>query len=736
MDNEKTKLPNEENFKILMETSPYSIILFQDLVIVDLNRAALELLRVENKENLIGRSILELVEPEDVNEVKNWYSMIKEDKDGRLYQSTLAGESGNIFTESISRKITYLGRPTVMTIIINVTEKHRLEEELIKTHEKLRNIIEHSTNMFYSHGTDHVLTYLSPQSRDILGYEPEEAMINWTELITENPINRMGFESTEKAIKTGKVQLPYQLELMRKDGEMIWVEVREAPIIDNGEVKGIVGSLTDITEEKRIHSRLEKTIKFTEDLINTANVMIVTLKPDGTILGFNSFAEKLTGYKREEVMGKNWMDIFIPEDMLPEINDVFLDVLKGNHRHSTHENPIMTKMGELIHISWANTYQRDGSGRAEIILSIGVDITERKLMQRTLEESEERFRSIFEKNPLGISLANLDMKLFHPNEQFCRIMGTSRNEIVGKPFMGFIVDRSRELNEGDFRDFMDGKREELSTEVLIKSTEGPELTCEATLTKVHDGSGDPAYFIIIMKDISDQKKIQDEMKTERERAELYLDLLGHDIGNLHQGIYSGLQLAIMSDDRKIREVGLQSTELLVKRSIKLVRNVLLLSRLAFKKPELERLELTGIIRSSFENVRMMFPDKRILVRDGMGDREVHIMAEPIIEEMFLNIIHNGIKFQEGDEPILEISLEKKENLVSVAISDQGIGIKDDDKKRLFVKFSPNGKGSQMGIGLSLVNSLNERYGGRIRVKDRVEGDHTRGTVFIVDLPLA
>ena len=133
----------------------------------------------------------------------------------------------------------------------DVTEQKKAEKLLTQREEKLRDLLENITNMFYSHTPDHVLTYVSPQVEDLLGYTPEEAMVKWTELLSDHPLNRIGFEKTVRAIETGERQPPYELELVRKTGEKIMVEVREAPKVKDGKTIAIVGTLLDITDRKR-----------------------------------------------------------------------------------------------------------------------------------------------------------------------------------------------------------------------------------------------------------------------------------------------------------------------------------------------------------------------------------------------------------------------------------------------------------------------------------------------------
>lgn len=139
----------------------------------------------------------------------------------------------------------------------NITHSKEAEIKLRVAEEKYKNVVEHSTNMFYQHDLEGVLTYVSPKSTKFLGYSPEEAKKHWTEFLTDNPINQIGEQRTLTALKTGEVQPTYEIELRRKDGSLFWVEVNEAPLLKNGAVIGIVGSLTNITERKEAKNLLE-----------------------------------------------------------------------------------------------------------------------------------------------------------------------------------------------------------------------------------------------------------------------------------------------------------------------------------------------------------------------------------------------------------------------------------------------------------------------------------------------
>jgi PAS domain S-box-containing protein len=185
--------------------------------------------------------------------------------------------------------------------VAQVLERTRAQEQLLVTEQKLRDIVEHSSNLFYTHGPDHVLTYVSPQTRQFVDCEPEEALIRWTEFATDNPVNRDGFESTQRAIRTGQAQPVFELELVGRKGRRIWVEVNEAPVVRDGAVVAMVGALTDITARRQ--AEIERSRLATA--IEQAGESVILTDPDGTIEYVNPAFSRTSGFTRAEVIGTN-----------------------------------------------------------------------------------------------------------------------------------------------------------------------------------------------------------------------------------------------------------------------------------------------------------------------------------------------------------------------------------------------------------------------------------------------
>jgi len=118
------------------------------------------------------------------------------------------------------------------------------------TERRLADILHHSTNLFYAESIDQTLVYASPQSEHFLGCAPADALRPWTTFLTDHPLNAAGLEAKRVAVATAVAQPSYELELETLQGERRWVRVNEAPVMEHGAEVSIVGSLTDITEQR------------------------------------------------------------------------------------------------------------------------------------------------------------------------------------------------------------------------------------------------------------------------------------------------------------------------------------------------------------------------------------------------------------------------------------------------------------------------------------------------------
>lgn len=234
-----------------------------------LNRAGLELLGYV-KEEVLGRNWFELAIPEEQKssvkevfkqlmaggeeEVRHYENeVLTKNNERRLISwqnSVLRGESGEVVACVSSGQ--------------DVTGQEEVRESLKEAQDMLALVMEHSGEVYYVNSTAYDrLDYVSPQCERMMGYSPEELKKDWTQILTDSPINQAAVESTKKAIASGKKQPPYLVQIRTKKGEIKTAEVDETPILDvGGKVVGLSGVVRDVSDrlkaEKELEARVEQ----------------------------------------------------------------------------------------------------------------------------------------------------------------------------------------------------------------------------------------------------------------------------------------------------------------------------------------------------------------------------------------------------------------------------------------------------------------------------------------------
>ena len=270
----------------------------------------------------------------------------------------------------------------------NEQKLSQAESALRESEEKLRTIIEHSNELFFIHDTEHSLTYASQTSIDLLGYTPEEMMIKWTELATDNPVNQKGLEVTEKGIATGEKQAPYLLELAKKDGTNVWLEIDESPVKDAaGKVVAISGAARDVTEQKWTEQRLLKSEKGFRDLFDSITDLIYTQDLDGRFITVNRGMVKVFGYEKDEFIGRPASDFMKPE-MMPFFKSGYLEQIKTKGRQEGITG-YFAKNGDKIYIDYRSSLIEPDDGEP-YISGTGRDVTEQVLSRKEIKRLQNQ----------------------------------------------------------------------------------------------------------------------------------------------------------------------------------------------------------------------------------------------------------------------------------------------------------------------------------------------------------
>ncbi len=188
-------------------------------------------------------------------------------------------------------------------------------------------------------------------------------------------------EADEKERQKGFAN-PRLVNVQTKGGMSIIAEF-SGYLYDNHEV----WLITDVTERQHYEAQLRQQRDFSDRILETAQVIILILDPEGRIVRFNRFMEELSGYRLEDVQGQSWFDVFLPDANRAKIRQLF-DQVKTEQDVAGHVNPILTKSGQVRQIAWWGKTLFDEADNATNVLSIGHDVTDLQNIQDQLVQSE------------------------------------------------------------------------------------------------------------------------------------------------------------------------------------------------------------------------------------------------------------------------------------------------------------------------------------------------------------
>jgi len=254
------------------------------------------------------------------------------------------------------------------------------------------------------------------------------------------------------------------------------------------------------------------------------------------------------------------------------------------------------------------------------------------------------------------------------------------------------------------------------------------------------------------KETAERKKVEEVLleseKKYREaynRAEFYKDLFAHDINNILQGILSGEELSELYLDNPenlgILKKNIRAIKEQIFRGAELVSNIRKLSQLEEVEPTFKPIDILNLLKKTLELVKTTYKERDITIQIDSINKKLFIQANDLLEDVFKNILINAIRHNKNPivEIIVKISKEQRKGAkyIKMAFLDNGNGIEDNRKKLIFQRgYSKDKRIYGIGLGLLLVKKILETFKGKIWVEDRVKGDYTKGSNFIILIPEA
>jgi diguanylate cyclase (GGDEF)-like protein/PAS domain S-box-containing protein len=300
----------------------------------------------------------------------------------------------------------------------DVTAQRRTEESLRASEARFRQMADNIRDVFFlvEAQTSRTL-YLSPAFEEIWGRSRDSVYADtdaWTEAI--HPDDRAPtYDKYRQGISTGTFEYDYRI--VRPDGAIRWIEARGFPVRDDaGKIVRIAGIASDITERKRVASELWESERRFSNLLRNVELVSLMLDTNGRITYGNDYLLRLTGWQREEIIGRDWFELFIPPEA-KAVRASFAALLANRSAARHGENEILTRSGERRLIRWNNSVLRSGDGEVAGTASIGEDITEQKRAESRIKRLNRVYAVLSGINTLIVRVRDRD-ELF---KEACRI---------------------------------------------------------------------------------------------------------------------------------------------------------------------------------------------------------------------------------------------------------------------------------------------------------------------------
>ncbi len=241
----------------------------------------------------------------------------------------------------------------------------------------------------------------------------------------------------------------------------------------------------------------------------------------------------------------------------------------------------------------------------------------------------------------------------------------------------------------------------------------------------------------VTRDITAELRMRNALEEAKSRAELFIDLMAHDLNNINQGILLSLELLALDPQMtpNLSEKIEQCIEQ-VERGVSLIAKVRRLSHIENQPIMLHQHSISGTVRAAQQMVSSSFPTRTLVVRLDVPNVYDHVMADEFLIDAFVNILNNAVKHSRA-EPV-EVDVIAKyhdEHTIEIRFEDNGPGIDEVHRKSIMSRLSTRST-TGGGIGLTLVQRICSRYGGSMKIEDRVPGSPQQGTAVVLLLRAA
>jgi PAS domain S-box-containing protein len=645
----------------------------------------------------------------------------------------------------------------IIKIACDISEMHKLRTASEAIAKELRQFIETANAPIFGIDSHGLVNEWNQTSEKITGFTKDEVL---GKDLVQTYITENYQEAVKKVLDNallGAETANYEFPLFTKGGERIMVLLNSSTRRNAaGEIIGVLGVGQDITEIDALRTASEAIAKELRQFIETANAPIFGIDSHGLVNEWNQTSEKITGFTKDEVLGKDLVQTYITENYQEAVKKVLDNALLGAET-ANYEFPLFTKGGERIMVLLNSSTRRNAAGEITGVLGVGQDITEIDALRTASEAIAKELRQFIETANAPIFGIDSHGLVNEWNQTSEKITGFTKDEVLGKDLVQtYITENYQEAVKKVLDNALLGI-ETANYEFPLFTKDGERVMVLLNSSTRRNAAGEITGVLGVGQDITElvgyrndlelkvtqrTLKLKEALEKEKELNELksrFVSTTSHEF-RTPLAIINFAAGAIKKYWDKMEPAAIEEKLIKIEDQVlhmtALLGDILIFGQMEAGEISNKPLNLNlgyficKIIEEVYSSTNK---SHEILLIDNEGLKKADILIdEKLGRNIFGNLLSNAIKFSPDAKKITVELVSDKDNII-ISITDYGIGILESDLKNIFKPFT-RGENVDLiqgtGLGLTIVKEAVDLIGGEINVESSIGN----GACFIVKIP--
>ncbi|MFT6499977.1 MAG: PAS domain S-box-containing protein [Crocinitomicaceae bacterium] len=635
----------------------------------------------------------------------------------------------------------------------------RFSSEILKMEIMFRVLFESAAEAIIITDLKGVIFKVNNVAEDLFAYEQDELIGQTIESLVPHDQREAHKEYQHKfttQTRSRKMAVHQDLFAIRKNGCKFPVEV-SLSAVDIGGEHYTMAIITDISVRKKMVELLKNEKEKAQQYLDVAGTMFVILDSHQKVQMVNLSTCEYLEYDEDEIIGKNWFDNFLPLYDQERTKSAFDKLInQSTVEGETFENDVVTKSGKKRTILWHNKVLKKGNESIGT-LSSGIDVTEQRFAEKklkdlnielekrvderskALKESQEMYKMIARNFPNGvINVLDKDLNYIFAEGMEMYRQGITSETLIGTSFLSRVKPEIRKEIEVQLLSVFSGE----SVDFELK-TEGRTFLIYAV--GLHSSNNEVDQILMVSQNVTGLKKAEEDtlhaLEKERHLNELksrFVSMASHEFRTPLTTALNSLNLLSkyigMPDKRERQERHIERIKASVAHLTGTLNDFLSIDKLEEGKVTIHytHFNLTQFVEDAIEDMGGMLKSGQQIIHNHEGITEV-CLDKMMLKNIFNNLLSNAVKYSpEGSKVTIETTI--KDELFTVVITDQGMGISEEDQKHLFERFFRANNALEIqgtGLGLNIIKKYTEMINGEISFESTLN----EGSKFTVKLPI-